>query len=441
MADILFIEPCDFERYPVGGRLSFARQMMVAFGNRLALVGYATDGAPVGRWVTKSFDGLTYDFLAIGRRELSGRKPVIPARLTAYWDVVRHRKTILSRGIRCAFTQSPETAIAIHGWSWKSLCYMSPGHANPLRMPRYRWGKLFAGLYDAKLSEALQAVDVILACADGQGVADIAGRSKGRLRPEQIVSFPTRVDRTIFHPQPETAIRQRLDLCGSGPFAVTCGRINRVKGWDLLIEAFSYFVHDHPYARLIFVGDGEDRSALERTVAKKRLTRSVLLTGFQPQGRVAEYLSVADVVVVGSRREGWSVAMLEALACGRVVVSTEVSGARDLIVEGQNGLVVSGRDPRRFAAAMGQTLAMETPNPVSLRIAERYSLANLKRDMSRLWGPLAMPSDNLDDPHHPPIRGASRYRVTHLATEKTPPGKMPAAVTRMHTSTSERAVR
>ncbi len=388
MADILFIEPCDFESYPVGGRLSFAKQMMAAFGNRLALVGYATDATPVGRWVTKSFEGVPYDFLAIGRRVLAGRKPFVPARLTAYLDVMRHRRTILSRGLRCAFTQSPETVITIHSWPWESLCYMSPGHANPLRMPRYRWGKLFAGLYDKRLSEALQAVDVILACADQEGIADIAGRSKGRLRPEQILSFPTRVDRALFRPRPQMTIRQRFGMTGPGPFVVTCGRINQVKGWGLLVEAFACFVQSHPDARLVFVGDGEDRVALEKTITKRNLEEAVSLTGFQPQDRVAQYLSAADVVVVGSHKEGWSVAMLEALACGQVVVSTEVSGARDMIVEGQNGLVVPGRDPQRFACAIEQALVMETPNPVSLQIAEKYSLANLGRDMSLLWAPL-----------------------------------------------------
>ena len=86
-------------------------------------------------------------------------------------------------------------------------------------------------------------------------------------------------------------------------------------------------------------------------------------------------------------------AMLEALACGRVVVSTEVSGARDMIEQGRNGRMVQGRDPRRFAAAMTEALEMESPSPVSLKIAERYSLTNLRSDLSMLWEPLASSTD------------------------------------------------
>ena len=120
MPDILFIEPCDFERFPVGGRLSFAKQMMAAFGHRLALVGFSTDGTPVGRWVTKQFGGLQYEFMDFGRRVPSGRRPLVPARAAAYLDVARHRRAIMSRDIRCAFTQSPETLMAIHTWPWES---------------------------------------------------------------------------------------------------------------------------------------------------------------------------------------------------------------------------------------------------------------------------------------------------------------------------------
>jgi glycosyltransferase involved in cell wall biosynthesis len=277
---------------------------------------------------------------------------------------------------------------------------MFPGHANPLKMPRYRWGKPLAGWYDSKLSAALQDVDVILACADGEGIRDIAGRSKGLLPPDRIVQFPTRVDTTIFRPQPATDTRRKLGLHGPGPFVVTCGRISEVKGWDLLISAFPYFMQTHADARLIFVGDGEDRPALEQTIARQDLTRSVSLAGFQSPGKVAEYLNAADLVVVGSYKEGWSVAMLEALACARVVVSTEVSGARDMIEEGRNGRVVQGRDPRRFAAAMTEALEMERPNPVSLKTAERYSLSHLRSDLSMFWEPFAdstgIPEDRLE---------------------------------------------
>jgi glycosyltransferase involved in cell wall biosynthesis len=389
MPDVLLIEPCNFEDFPPGGQLSFAKQMISAFGNRLALVGISTDGAPVGHWVTKRFDGSDYRFFAFGHRKVFSTKPLVPARITAYLDIARHRKAIMSLGVRYAFTQSPETLMAIYDWPWNGICYMTPGCANPLKMARYRWARPFTKLYDAKLFSALKHVDVILACADKRAIEDFARRSKGLLQPEQIIQFPTRVDTAIFRPLPFRQIRQKLELNGPGPLLVVCGRINKVKGWDLLILAFRCFQQMYPNARLVFVGDGEDSPALEQTIDRQDLAGSVLLVGFQLPNQVAEYLNAADVVIVGSYEEGWSVAMLEALACGQVVVSTDVSGARDMIIQGRNGLIIPNRDPEQFASAVAQALVLERPNPVSLCIAEKYSLVNLRRDLCQLWQPLS----------------------------------------------------
>lgn len=389
MPDVLLIEPCDFERFPVGGQLSFAKQMMTSFGNRLALVGISTDDTPTGRWVTKKFDGQQYSFLAVGWRSASSARPLVPARITAYLDVRRCRRQILAPGIRSAFTQSPETLMAIEKWGWDSLCYMSPGHANPLKMARYMWARPFAPLYDAKFFAALRSADVVLVCADKRAIAALARRSKGLLSVDRIIQFPTRVDMRAFRPMPRQQARKALGLDGPGPVIVTCGRINKVKGWDLLIQAFVLFRCTHKDARLVFVGDGEDRALLQQAIREQDLAGSVLIGGFQPPASVVQYLNAADFVVVGSYKEGWSVAMIEALACGRAVVATDVSGAKDLIVDGQNGFVVPGRDPGLFAAAMARTVKMKTPNDVSLSIAAKYSLANLKNDLSRLWKPLA----------------------------------------------------
>jgi len=191
---------------------------------------------------------------------------------------------------------------------------------------------------------------------------------------------------------PMSEVRRKLGLNEPGPLVVTCGRINSVKGWDLVIDAFQDFLRLHPRARLIFVGDGEDRPVLEKTILEQDMTGSVLLVGFQPPSKVVEYLNAASVIVFGSYKEGWSVAMLEGLACGLPVVSTDVSGARDMIVEGRNGFVVLNRDPGQFASAMAQTLVWDRPNPVSLSIAEKYSLVNLKDDLCRLWSPLSCAS-------------------------------------------------
>lgn len=389
MPDALLIEGCNFQSYPTGGQLSFTRQMMQAFGPRLALIGICTDSTPVGKWVTKAFDGREYSFFAIGRRTVTTRKPFIPARLCEYLEVKKHKKQILSLGIKSAFIQAPQILLAVHKWGWDSLCYMFAGVENPLKISRYKWGKLFAEPFEKNFFPALKNTDVILACADTKSIDSLIKRSKGILSHNRIKQFFTRVDTTFFKPIPKNLAKTALSVDHTGPVIVTCGRINKFKGLDLVLDAFGIFLKEQPAAKLYFVGDGEDRPRLQQIIDKYGMTESVTITGIQPPEKVALYLNMADIYVVGSFKEGWSVAMLEALACGKPIISTDVSGARDMIIEGENGFVVENRAPKLFADAMAQVLTLKQARQVSLNLAEKYALKNLAKDIAANWKPLA----------------------------------------------------
>ena len=389
MPDALLIEGCDFQSYPTGGQLSFTRQMMQVFGPRLALVGICTDSTPVGKWVTKTFDGREYSFFAIGRHTVTTRKPFIPARLYEYLEVKKHKKQILSLGIKSAFIQAPQILLAVHKWGWDSLCYMFAGVENPLKISRYEWAKLFAGPFEKSLFSALENVDVILACADTKSIDDLIKRSGGLLSHNRIKQFFTRVDTTFFKPIPKNRAKTALGIDCNGPIVVTCGRINKFKGLDLVLEAFRIFLNYYPNARLYFVGDGEEQSRLQCAINNYNIAGSVTITGIQTPHRIAAYLNVADLYVVGSLKEGWSLAMLEALACGKPIVSTDVSGARDMIIEGENGFVIETRDPFEFADAMTKALTLKQAQQVSLSLVKKYALKNLAKDIAANWKPLA----------------------------------------------------
>jgi glycosyltransferase involved in cell wall biosynthesis len=169
---------------------------------------------------------------------------------------------------------------------------------------------------------------------------------------------------------------------------VACGRLNWVKGWPFLLEVLKSILQRDPTAQLIFVGDGEDRSRIERETARMYLDNHVKITGFVSQAVVHDYLNAADVGVVGSHAEGWSLAMLELLACGKPLVSTDVSGARDMIRPGKNGFVCSQRQPDQFAAEVLRAAHLTGASEVSLEIAAAYSMNRLAADLGRLWKPL-----------------------------------------------------
>jgi glycosyltransferase involved in cell wall biosynthesis len=385
--DCLLLEGCDFERFPAGGQLAVARQLMAAFGPRLALVGVTTDGGAVGRWVERTIDGQVFHFFATGRREAGAARPRVPARLSRHLGLMRHRKAILSLGVRAAFTQAPEDLLAVAGWGLERLCYCFPGVENPLAASRYPWARPLAALHDRMLFRALRRADAVLASADEEAILGLVSRSRGRLPRSRVRPLPSHYDERVFFPVPRGEARTRVGTTASGPLVVAIGRLSRVKGWDLVLSAFARLAADRPGARLAYVGDGEDRPLLEAAVRELGLEPQVSITGFLPPDRVSMHVNAADVVVVGSRREGFSVAMLEALACGKPLVTTEVSGARTLVRDGRNGFVVPGRDPDRLARALDDALALDPAAVagVSLGVARGYALGELPRRIGAAW--------------------------------------------------------
>ncbi|GCB49276.1 glycosyltransferase family 4 protein [Streptomyces sp. NL15-2K] len=137
---------------------------------------------------------------------------------------------------------------------------------------------------------------------------------------------PNGIDPERFRPADATAVRAGLaPLAGlppAAPLAVCVGRLCRQKGQDVLLQAWDAVAHRVPEARLVLVGDGPDRDRL-REVAPE----SVLFAGAVTDA--APWYQAADLVVLPSRWEGMALAPLEAMACGRPVVVTDVDGARE----------------------------------------------------------------------------------------------------------------
>ena len=385
--DCLLLEGCDFDRFPAGGQLAVARQLMAAFGPRLGLVGISTDGTPVGRWVEKELDGQRFRFFATGHREVGAGRPPIPARISRYLGLLRHRKAILSLGPRAALTQAPEDLLAVAGWGLDQLCYCFPGVENPLAASRYPWARPLAALHDRAVFDALARADVILASADDEAIDALVARSGGRLSRSRVRSLPSHYDERIFFPIPSALARERIGGEAGSPLVVSVGRLSRVKGWDLVLAAFARLLVERPAARLRFVGDGEDRTRVEAAARDLGVASRVTITGFLPPSGVSLNVNSADVVVVGSRREGWSVAMLEALGCGKPLVTTDVSGARALVHPGRNGFVVAGREPGVLAQALGRALSLDPAAAAreSLAVARRYALSELPGRIGAAW--------------------------------------------------------
>jgi glycosyltransferase involved in cell wall biosynthesis len=299
------------------------------------------------------------------------------------------KKKILSLGCRAAFIQASEALLAVSHWGLDSVCFRFAGVENPLKVSRYPFARPFWQLLDKSQFSALDHVNVILATADQDAIDALVSRSHGRLARERLVQIPTCVDTALFSPRRADSSRTELGIPAHYTVFVNSGRISRFKGWQLLLGAFEHFLSRDSEALLFFVGDGEDRSLLQEQIVQRNLGSRVKITGFQTPNQIVSYLTAADVALFGSFVEGWSTAMLEALACGKPLVSTEVSGTDSLVIPGRNGFIVHGRNPVEFASAMEGALHLAEAERVSTSIASRFDLAHLGEKLAHLWPPLS----------------------------------------------------
>ncbi len=135
------------------------------------------------------------------------------------------------------------------------------------------------------------------------------------------------------------------------PVVVAVGRIEHVKGFDLLVDAFaSSALRDR--ARLVVVGDGSEAGALRRRVASAGLTDRVELPGRLEPAEVAARLAGADVVVVPSRADAAPLVVLEAWRSGRPLVATVRGGPPEIVTDGVDGVLVDPQDTQALAAAV-----------------------------------------------------------------------------------------
>ena len=148
-------------------------------------------------------------------------------------------------------------------------------------------------------------------------------------------------------PEEKERARQRLGLPQQTPLAVCIARLSHQKGQDILVEVWPTVRESVADARLFLVGDGPESERLQWSAGP-----GVSLVGHRED--IQDWLAASDVVALPSRWEGMSLAMLEAMARGRSVVSTDVGGARETIGDSAGAIVE--RDPGQFAAALIERL-------------------------------------------------------------------------------------
>ena len=135
------------------------------------------------------------------------------------------------------------------------------------------------------------------------------------------------------------------------------GRLNPEKGQMIFLRAMKIVIGRCPHVKALLIGDGQDRSRLERYCLENGLTDHVVFTGYREN--VADYYQILDLLVLPSLSEGLPNTVLEAMSFGVPVVATGVGGLPE-IIEGENGVMVPAGDPQVLATQIIDLLQNDT---------------------------------------------------------------------------------
>ena len=275
--------------------------------------------------------------------------------LTMFAKLIRYLRTERPNALLSPFEVTSVIAIIAKRISRVSTRIIIRVSVHISRNKRTRWKKIVEKLV---LSKVYPLADGIVTVSRGaaQDLSIYAGVSPARIR---VINNPVISDELLQVAQ--QPVHHPFFDADKVPVILGVGRLTEQKDFPTLIRAFDILRKRIP-ARLIILGDGEDRPALENLIRSSGLQDMVDLFGFELNPFA--FMKKASVFVLSSKWEGLPGVLIQALACDCPAVSTDCpSGPSEILQDGQYGHLVPVGDAEAIASAIESVLAGDVRHP------------------------------------------------------------------------------
>ena len=169
---------------------------------------------------------------------------------------------------------------------------------------------------------------------------------------ERFVFLPNFYNSSIFFRDEnvnKSEVLRRYNISGKDPIILFVGRLELPKDPMLLLNSFHHLTDKFHKGQLIVVGAGNLEHAMRQEISRLNIENNVAFVGRKTQKEVAELMNISDLMLLTSVFEGIPGVVLQALACGLPVISTNVKGARMVVKDGISGKIVDSRNPEDIA--------------------------------------------------------------------------------------------
>lgn len=176
---------------------------------------------------------------------------------------------------------------------------------------------------------------------------------------EQYVTIYSGMDTSPFlnPPAPRAQVRRELGLNEEHVAVGTIARLFHLKGHEDLLDLAPDLCNRFPNLRFLWVGDGLLRAGFEKRIAEMDLKDRFILTGLVPPSRIPQLVNAMDIVVHPSRREGLARALPQGSLAGCPVVTYDVDGNREALIDGQTGLLLPAFDKKKLGEAIARLMS------------------------------------------------------------------------------------
>lgn len=256
-----------------------------------------------------------------------------------------------------------------------SLIITSHLHFSPLARYLKRWFQIpywtiahgidAWGVKSRSICDALQEADLVLS---------VSNYTQDRLLKEQQLDrrrvgiLPNTLDPRNFVIRPKPShLLMRYGLRSEQPLLLTVARLDsheRYKGYDTVIRALPKIRETLPDVHYLLVGKGKDSTRVAELIRTLNLERNVTLVGYVPDEELCDYYNLCDVFTMPSKKEGFGIVFLEALACGKPVLAGNQDGSVDALCYGKLGVLIDPDQTEEIARILTQMLRREYPHPL-----------------------------------------------------------------------------
>jgi len=344
----------DYESYPMGGMMSFILDSLPFLDKYFDITLW---GVLVGEKSKTHIviNGKTYPFKSFSKVKVG--KKIIPNLLRVSFSIWKKQNELLADNYDVLYIHGIPLSFPFFKQNNVAVVNHIHGMTNPFSMTANRAARnnLSIYLYERYRDWVVKKSDMIFLASDKQGHKQFSQRYPAE--ENKIEYIPNFADQEIFKNISRDVARKELGINEHETIFVNTGRVSLQKDPILLVKSFIYYIkHLKGLGKLVIIGDGELREHIEELAKDNDIEDKLIITGKIDRSRINLWLNAADLYVYTSHANGFPISLAEAATCGLPIVTTDVTGVHDLVVEEKTGYLIQQRNEKLIANAMQKAL-------------------------------------------------------------------------------------